>query len=570
MVLLFTSFLAGFLTVLAPCVLPLLPVIVGGSLSGGGVNIKKTLTIVTSLGISVIVFTLVLKVSTLFITVPEYTWKLISGGIVLLLGMVTLFPSLWKNPLLSKLSADSNAILGKGNKQKSFWGDIIVGAALGPVFSTCSPTYFIILATVLPVDPLTGMLYLLVYTIGLSIALFIVAFIGQKIMSKLGVVADSHGIFKKVLGVLFILVGLGILTGFDKKIETAIINSHYFDVTKVEQGLLEKADIAHQKSLENSTMNTSPSPKDKSSLKKVPEVSSIDGYINTSGQPITFESLHGKVVLLDIWTYTCINCQRTLPYINDWYAKYHTQGFEVVGLHTPEFGFEKVQSNVEEAVKKFQIHYPVLLDNDYSTWNALGNRYWPRKYLIDEYGYIIYDHIGEGGYEETEMAIQEALKNRAAKMGEKVSLGNIATPSNAIMVDPGKVKSPEVYFGSARNTYLGNGKSGVAGNQSFSLPPKFDSNKLYLDGKWNMESEYAENTGPASVVFPYDAKVVNIVAGSEKGVDIEVYQDDALVKKVHIKGQQLYPLIEGASYGQHTLRIKIPTAGLQAFTFTFG
>lgn len=189
-----------------------------------------------------------------------------------------------------------------------------------------------------------------------------------------------------------------------------------------------------------------------------PEISSSDSFINTDGKPITIAGLKGKVILLDIWTYSCINCQITLPYINDWYDKYEHQGLEIVGLHTPEFAFEHEQSNVEKAVKKFKIRYPVILDNDYSTWQSLGNGYWPRKYLIDVDGYIVYDHIGEGGYEDTEREIQRALQERS----ERLVLGSVITPDlsdpkDAQTVMSNRVVSAETYFGSARNQVFGNG-----------------------------------------------------------------------------------------------------------------
>lgn len=559
MFLLIISFIGGVLTVLAPCILPLLPIIVGGSLADGKVNVKKALTVIGSLGLSVIAFTLLLKVSTAFVAVPEYTWKVISGGIILFLGLVTLFPALWESRIIAKLSIGSNKLLGKGDQKKNFWGDVIVGAALGPVFSTCSPTYFIVLATVLPVSPVLGMVYLLSYTVGLGVALLAIAFVGQKIMGKLGVVSNPKGTFKRVLGIIFILVGVAILTGVDKKIETLITNSGFFDITKVEQKLLEVQNEAKDDSKEKK-------------FNKVPELSTIDGYINTDGKPITLDSLKGKVVLLDIWTYSCINCQRTIPYLNDWYEKYHDQGLEIVGLHTPEFGFEKVQSNVEKAVEKFDIKYPVVLDNDYSTWRALGNQYWPRKYLVDIDGYIVYDHIGEGSYEETEKAIQKALEERALRMGTENTVSEAAntTPSDVILVDSRKVRSPETYFGASRNQYLANGRFGVVGEQTLSIPARVVPNNLYLGGVWDIEDEYAENKGSATIVFGYEAKNVYMTAGSVNGVDVEIYEDDKLVKTITIKDETLYQLIQDTDYGKHTLKIVIPNAGLRAFTFTFG
>lgn len=618
MLLLIISFIGGALTVLAPCILPLLPVIVGGSLSGDtkeGFNKKKALTIIISLGVSVIAFTFLLKVSTVFIDIPEYTWKLISGGIVILLGIVTLFPALWETRMLAKISAKSNTLMGTGFKKKSLWGDVIIGASLGPIFSTCSPTYVIILATVLPVSISAGIVYLLTYTIGLCLALLVVSIVGQKIMDRLGVVADPKGWFKKTLGIIFIIVGIAIIGGIDKKVELFILESGFFDVTKIEQKLLDanNATIDSGSKIQNSTSNGSPTLDQTSSstdkaqsnqtsrdpiqgnvqdaksaptkststylsssqkqarFNKAPELVSPSGFINTDGKPITLASLKGKVVLLDIWTYSCINCQRTLPYVNNWYGKYKDQGFEIIGLHAPEFSFEKIQANVQKAVDRFGIKYPVVLDNDYATWRALHNNVWPRKYLIDIDGYIVYDHSGEGQYDLTEKAIQEALKERASRMGiESKITDTVSNPSNAVVVESGKVRSPEIYFGSARNEYLSNGESGRTGEQKMILPSLPLSNGLYLGGTWNITPEYAENSSAGDILFKYDAKNVYMASGSTAGVDIEIFKDDILIKKITIKDEKLYQLIEGSEYVPHTLRIKIGGAGLKAFTFTFG
>ena len=237
MTLLLISFIAGILTVLAPCVLPLLPVIVGGSITGG-VDRKRAYTVVASLGVSVVLFTLLLKVSTVFISVPQYVWEWISGGIIIVFGMVTLFPELWeKIGFLSGLQRSSNRLVATGFKKQSRWGDILVGSALGPVFASCSPTYFIILATVLPAGLVMGFLDLLAYTVGLSITLLLIALIGQRLVEKLGLVSDPRGWFKRTIGVLFILVGLSIFTGTEKKVELWLLDNA-FDITVLEQRLL--------------------------------------------------------------------------------------------------------------------------------------------------------------------------------------------------------------------------------------------------------------------------------------------------------------------------------------------
>lgn len=313
--------------------------------------------------------------------------------------------------------------------------------------------------------------------------------------------------------------------------------------------------------------------KKKSMFSVAPDISSPDGFVNTEGKPVSLAELKGnKIVLLDIWTYSCINCQRTIPVLNKLYEKYADQGLEIIGLHTPEFAFERVQKNVEEAVKRFDIKYPVVLDNDFSTWNAYGNRYWPRKYLVDIDGYIVYDHIGEGGYEETEHAVQQALLERGNRLGVKIdtSMWGVGMTGENV-VTPAQVGSPEIYFGASRNEYLENGKSGTIGNQMFTAPSEVKLNKLYLGGSWYVNSEYAENKGDGTITFKYKAKNVYMVASGEVGTKIEIFRDGVFLKSLSIQGERLYPLIEGALSSEHTILIKVPAGeSLKAFTFTFG
>ncbi len=304
------------------------------------------------------------------------------------------------------------------------------------------------------------------------------------------------------------------------------------------------------------------------------EITTPDGFINTTGgNPITINELVGKkVILVDFWTYSCINCQRTTPYLNAWHEKYKDKGLTIVGIHTPEFEFEKDYQNVKTAVEKFGIKFPVVLDNDYSTWTAYKNRYWPRKYLIDIDGYVVYDHIGEGAYEETEKKIQELLEERKAVLGEDNSIDtNISKPSGIIESDFGGLKSPEIYFGASRNEYLSNGKKNTIGLQSFSRPAEIKTNFLYLEGDWNIKEEHAENKTPgAKIIFRYQAKNVYFVAGAEKDIKIKILKDGKFWSEQIIKNHKLYPLIEDIKSGEHTLEIIIEDPDLKAFTFTFG
>ncbi len=244
MTLLIVSFIAGVLTVLAPCILPLLPVVIGSSMAGqaaSGRNRTTPYVVVGSLALSIIIFTYALKASTAFIMVPPQFWTYLSGGILTLFGIILIFPTIWeKIPGLGRLALSSNKLVGAGYQKKSFWGDALIGAALGPVFSTCSPTYFVILASVLPASFFLGTTYLLAYTLGLSLILLLIALLGQRFANRLIAFSDSRGWFKRGVGVLFILIGIAIASGYEKKLEVKILDSGFFDITKIEQRLLER------------------------------------------------------------------------------------------------------------------------------------------------------------------------------------------------------------------------------------------------------------------------------------------------------------------------------------------
>ncbi len=255
MTLLIVSFIAGVLTVLAPCVLPLLPVVIGSSV--GGRSKATPYIVIASLASSILLFTYLLKASTAFITIPPYVWSYLSGGILLSFGLILLFPTLWETlPFVNKASVGANKLMGAGHQKKSIWGDILVGAALGPVFSTCSPTYLVILATVLPASFFLGTLYLLSYLAGLVSVLLLIAKLGQKLTAKLQVAADSHSWTKRFIGALFILIGIFIITGYDKKLETAVLDSGYLDITRIEQKILDKVNQPNPEENMNSEKNS--------------------------------------------------------------------------------------------------------------------------------------------------------------------------------------------------------------------------------------------------------------------------------------------------------------------------
>ena len=344
-----------------------------------------------------------------------------------------------------------------------------------------------------------------------------------------------------IIGVIFYLESQK-----PKRISTEI---RVEEIKPVVTGAREPAQVPEQKPIAEPKMP-----------ERAKEITTPDGFINIDKISIG-ELIGKKVILIDFWTYSCINCQRTIPYLNAWHEKYADKGLVIIGIHTPEFTFEQKYENVLEAVKKFGIKYPVVLDNDYSTWTAYRNRYWPRKYLIDIDGYIVYNHIGEGFYEETENEIRKALG----------LIGEMAKPEGVVEVDFGQVGSPEVYFGAARNQRLANGQRGVIGPQSLLPPTSVIKNNLYLMGDWNIQNEFAQNTSAnAKIIFRYQAKNVYLVASAEKPVSIKIFKDGQLEKSLTVQADELYHLIENSDYAEHTLEILIEQPGLRAFTFTFG
>jgi len=261
------------------------------------------------------------------------------------------------------------------------------------------------------------------------------------------------------IAVISLIVGFGIYFNFYSNI------SHSYQQQKQLENSVDKLQIKNGNIINIKLNKTAFLQIDKSKFIKTPELTGISGYINTANnKPIKLSDYKGKVILLDFWTYSCINCIRTIPYLSSWYDRYSDQGFIIIGVHSPEFDFEKIPDNVKDAVNKFGIKYPVVLDSDHKTWAAYQNNYWPRHYLIDTQGYIRDDHIGEGGYNETEKTIQTLLAEKAT-LDNKTSIsfnmtkGTIPKSNSTTLknIDLTKNTSPEIYLGySLARSSLGN------------------------------------------------------------------------------------------------------------------
>ncbi len=321
---------------------------------------------------------------------------------------------------------------------------------------------------------------------------------------------------------------------------------------------------------------------DKSGFKTAPELVGIADYINTSPDELQ-DAIKDKVVLYDIWTYSCVNCIRTLPYITAWDEKYSDQGLLIIGIHSPEFEFEKDVENVKRAVAKYGIVYPVVLDNDMETWSAFENRYWPRKYIADHEGYIRYDHIGEGGYAESERMIQKLLAERSSAFGMQAAHADDTVNITAFK-HTGQT-TPEIYFGyklalPSRN-YIANSEGYNPENiVSYMASESIGLNSFQMDGEWYNGMDGMKLVSESgSVYLHYYAREVNIVASNSANLNIKLDGDaissehagyDVIDGMVIVDDARLYNIVDSSNAGVHLLEISTDSAGFEIFTFTFG
>lgn len=516
-----------------------------------------------SLAASVIVFTLLLKATTALIAVPPAFWTTFSAVLVGLVGLSFAIPAIWEKLPIASLAVRAQRGLGKGTRMEGIMGDILTGAALGPVFSSCSPTYFLILAAVLPVSFTKGLVYLTSYALGLSLVLLLISLLGQRFASKLGWLADPRGWMRRGLGILIVLVAIGVGFGLDKKLQTELIKLPVFSsLERLEQSLIEA-----------SVGETGPDTESDGALLRVQgpyqEITDPSGFVNTNDQPVTLGEHVGKsVILIDFMAYSCINCQRTFPHLVSWHETYRDSGLVVIGIHTPEFAFEQVKENVARELGKFGITFPVVLDNDYATWRAYGNNYWPRKYLIDIDGNIVYDHIGEGAYDRTERAIRQALMQRNGTLGLSITLPDPVeegVDANEGLSSP--PSSPETYLGSARSgSIYGYDAACSPGTSCEGLAV----NGVALDDNWDQDAEFVRLTSrEGKFAVRFSGNALRIVAGAPIGATLSGTLDGKPIEPITISTATLYEVAADLGSESHIFEGVVRGAGAELFTFTF-
>lgn len=593
------AFIGGFLTIAAPCILAVLPIILGSTI-GQQQSKLRPFFIVLGLTVSFTAFGVIFQYVTNLLGLSNNELRNIALGFLALFGIALIFPAIFEiiifhvQNYFNSFIHEKQAILPKREQQKKgLINGFLVGASLGLVWVPCAGPILGAILTLAVTQQDLGkvILLMLAYSLGAGLPMLLIAYGGNFIITRLKILKEKGTIIQKLSGVLLLLGVLLIALGLDVKISTGLAGL-FPNLSQVEQSLVESSGINGSKGRLNlevtkngvpvfstdSKTSTSDEAKINGLLMpqgtKAPELMGNQSWINS--KPLTLADLKGKVVIVDFWTYTCINCIRTLPYMNTWYKNYKEKGLVIIGVHTPEFAFEKELPNVQKAVKDFGIEYPVVQDNDFITWRVYNNHYWPAKYIIDKEGNVRYSHFGEGKYDETEMVIQSLL-------GEKVGeLSEVKTPRE----DLGKIQTPEIYLGYGRSEYFGNtGEYKTDAFQNFSEPSNIENDTYYLSGEWKIAEEYVTSKNhPARLYMNYQANKINIVADkTDKFVTLKILLDGKPLPAesrgkdvtgegtVTIDKAALYNLVDtGTEYGRHTMTIEPSGPGLKVFTFTFG
>jgi cytochrome c biogenesis protein CcdA/thiol-disulfide isomerase/thioredoxin len=533
---------AGFITAISPCVLPVLPIVFAGGATGGR---RKPFAIVGGLIASFSAFTLFGVWLLRRLGLPQDILRDLAIGLLFLVAATLLFPRLEEivqRPLL-RLTRRPGGELG---------GGFLLGASLGLVFVPCAGPVLAAITVVGATQEVgaRSIILTLAYSVGAGVPMLLVAFFGRAGMKALR--PHAHSI-RQVLGVVVALTALAIAFNVDRRFQTAIPGYTEALQKKVEQNGRAQSEL---RKLRGNTREQASS----SALKDfgpAAELTGLSHWINSD--PLTLKQLRGKVVLVDFWTYSCINCLRTLPHVKAWYRTYRDRGLVVLGVHTPEFAFEHVAGNVKSAVHRLGITYPVALDNDYGTWNAFQNQYWPAKYLIDRNGHLRYYHFGEGEYDTTEARIRTLLGESA----EMLPVANrLSDPT------PKTVLTPETYLGYTRLQRFAQSTVTPKRFAQYRFPKEaLQPSELAYSGIWKVNPDEIVAGLGSRLQLNFIAREVHLVLGGHGSV--AVFLDGQLKRTVRVDGSRLYTLLRIPSLRSGLLELRF-SPGVRGYAFTFG
>lgn len=587
MLLLLLAYLGGVLTLLSPCILPVLPFVFARA---DRPFLRSTLPLLLGMALTFTVVASLAAVGSQWVAQANQIGRWVALVLMAVFAIALLWPTLADHLLApfqrigARLSARADAADAAG--RGGAWTSLLIGIATGLLWAPCAGP---ILGLVLTGAALNGASVgtsslLLAYALGAVTALALAVWVGGRVFRALQARLGLGNMVRRVLGVAALLAVVAIGLGWDTGLLTRL---SAVSTARIEQGLLDAVPDAQPAAPPMMMMAAGQAGAPLPVEGTLPSLSGATGWLNSP--PLSAEQLRGKVVLIDFWTYSCINCLRAMPFVHEWAQRYRDHGLVVVGVHTPEFAFERDPRNVMKAVQQLKVQYPVALDNQYAIWRAFNNRYWPAHYFIDAQGNIRGHQFGEGNYAHSEQVIRRLL----AEAGQ-IDLPPPADPAAADLqgvatqADMGNLRSPETYLGHARAEQFAS-PGGQRANAAFgyTLPSTLALNQWGLSGQWRVNDEAAQlQQAGGRIAFQFHARDLHLVlAPGEDGTPVrfrvlldgkplpaadagaDVAADDTGTVNEH----RLYQLIrQRGTIGPHRFEIEFLDAGVQAYAFTFG
>jgi cytochrome c biogenesis protein CcdA/thiol-disulfide isomerase/thioredoxin len=541
------AFVAGMVTAISPCVLPVLPIVFAGSATGGP---RRPYAIVAGLVVSFTAFTLAASALLSSLGLPQDLLRNIAIAFVLLLGIGLLVPR------VGDLLERPFRALGR-RRPDGTRGGFVLGISLGLLFTPCAGPVIAAVAAVAATErfSVSAIVVTLAYAAGAGVVLLVLAILGRRGLQLPGLKAHAP-LVRRVLGAVVVAAAIVMAVGLDTRLATKVPG-----YTQALQGLEESAAAATRiRSLVGAGDPVARETDGLEDFGPAPGFRGVSTWFNS--EPLSLAGLRGKVVLVDFWTYSCVNCLRTLPYLTRWDETYRDEGLVIVGVHTPEFAFEREPDNVGRAIDDLGIDYPVALDPAYATWNAWGNQYWPAEYFVDRQGHVRYAHFGEGAYEEKEAVIRTLL----AEPG-------LPPPVSGEVADrtPTEPQTPETYLGYARLDRLVGSPIRVDTEGEYELPGYVPEDSYALSGRWTIEEERAIAGERARLRLHYRGHDAFLVLGSPAGEGVvRVTLDGVRTRTIRVTEHRLYELASSQGESRyHLLELEL-SPGVEAYAFTFG
>jgi cytochrome c biogenesis protein CcdA/thiol-disulfide isomerase/thioredoxin len=542
------AFIEGLALILSPCILPILPLVLSTSIDGGK---SRPIGITTGFIVSFCLFAFFSRWLILTTGINLDVIKYASLLLLTLLGMVMLSTRLSEkfNTFTQRLANVGNRFSSNSN-EGGFISGLGIGALIGLIWTPCAgPILAAVLVEVIrQKSNVDGFITLLFFSIGAGVPMLMIALMGRKLLQKIRFFKEHAQGIRRTLGCIILISVAFIATGFDQR----ILSSTSAPATPAASvGSVASQSVNPAPGLIDALPNPYPAP----------NFVDIQTWLNSP--PLTMNALKGKVVLIDFWTYSCINCVRTLPYLTAWDQRYRDKGLVIVGVHAPEFEFEKNIDNIQAALVKNHIHYPVAVDNNLSTWDNFNNRYWPAHYLIDKNGQVVYTHFGEGDYDITEHNIRSLLG-----ISSKAPMVQGATENYNYN------QTPETYLGYARAERFSNDSELQADHTyNYSFPAFVPSDHWSLQGQWQVAADKITSmSNDAKLRLNFNAQKVFLVLGSNSGkpISISLLLNGKPVNTLSIDRHTLYQLIDQKTAPNGLLEIQVSAPGLEVYAFTFG